>query len=109
MPTGVSNFVAIAAGSQHFLALVGNGAPAITVHPVSRTVSYGNAVKLTALAVGVQPLTYQWQLNGKAISGATNYALAINAVQVRDAGLYTLIVSNSLGSVTSRTAALAGC
>gem|GEM_PF-3151340 len=39
--------------------------------------------------------SYQWQLNGVAISGATSKNLTLNSISLDDAGTYTLKVTNS--------------
>ena len=51
-------------------------------------------------------LNYQWQFNGVDISYATNGDLTLTNVQGVNVGNYQLIVTNWLGSVTSRVAQL---
>ena len=46
-------------------------APTITVGPVSQTGFAGMPIILSVDAFGQEPLTYQWQLNGTNILGAT--------------------------------------
>lgn len=55
---------------------------------------------------GSDDVTYQWQLNGTNIVGATNSSLTISNVQPADAGCYTVVLSNPAGSVTSSNAVL---
>ena len=105
MPEGLSNVVAIAA-TIHTLALVGSGAPAITVQPFSRLVQEGSSVNLTAMAAGLGSLSYQWQFNGADILGATNSTLHLPNVQAACAGAYALVVTNALGPATSQAAIL---
>jgi hypothetical protein len=50
--------------------------------------------------------TYQWNLNGTAISGATGVTLSLANVQSSSAGTYTVGVTNSSGVVTSSQATL---
>jgi plastocyanin len=83
----------------------GNG-PVITSQPTSQTVSSGANVTFTVTATGTAPLSFQWQKNGAAIPGATSASLTLNAVTTSDAGSYTVVVSNGVGSVTSSTATL---
>ncbi|MBE0540387.1 MAG: immunoglobulin domain-containing protein, partial [Verrucomicrobia bacterium] len=106
VPPTATNVVGIAAGWNHSLALLGNGAPVITVQPFSRTVAHGEAVSLTVLAVGAQPLTYQWQLNGTNIAGATSNSYTRANTLFGDTGAYSVLVSNAVGSVTSSEAHL---
>ncbi len=51
--------------------------------------------------------TYQWLKNGTPIPGATFSQFIIAAVTLADAGNYSVVVSNGIGSVTSREAAVA--
>ena len=51
-------------------------------------------------------LSYQWQFNGANIAGASNTNLTLTNVQPTNAGSYTVVVTNSLASVTSAVAVL---
>jgi hypothetical protein len=57
-------------------------------------------------AAGLTPFSYQWRFNGTPIPNATNDAYTKAPVQFSDAGLYSVIVTNSLGSATSQAAEL---
>jgi alpha-tubulin suppressor-like RCC1 family protein len=81
-------------------------APTITTQPTSQSVNAGADVAFTVLASGSEPLHYQWYKNGAAITGATSTSLALNNTQSSDAGAYTVVVTNSAGSVTSAPATL---
>ncbi len=61
----------------------------------------GGVAAFWATASGTYPLTYQWQLNGNTITGATSGELLITDVQPDIAGSYTVVISNASGSVTS--------
>jgi Leucine-rich repeat (LRR) protein len=78
----------------------------ITVEPQSQTVVAGTNALLTVTATGFGTLSYQWQLNGTNIVGASSTNLALNDVQPTNAGSYTVVVTNSLASVTSAVAVL---
>ncbi len=80
--------------------------PAISVAPSDQTILPGGTATLTVSATGTGPLTYQWQLNGTNIAGATGATLNVTNVSAADAGHYTVTVSNSAGSVTSNYAIL---
>src|SRR5262249_11053861 len=54
-------------------------------------------------AFGSGPLSYQWQLNGQNIAGATSSVLT---EPVANAGSYDVVVSNAIGSVTSPAATI---
>ena len=51
-------------------------------------------------------MTYQWRKNGVAISGATAATLTFGSATTADAASYSVVVSNSGGSVTSANAVL---
>ncbi|MCF7688574.1 MAG: SMP-30/gluconolactonase/LRE family protein [Cephaloticoccus sp.] len=80
--------------------------PIITTQPRSQTVTVGGNVQLTVIASGTPDPIHQWQFNGAAISGATSNTLTLTNVQAADAGEYTVVVSNDLGTVTSNAATL---
>jgi hypothetical protein len=81
-------------------------APTIITQPQSQTAHVGDTVTFTVSAVGSSPLSYQWEKNAVALSGATTSALSINGVQAGDAGNYSVVVSNIVGAVTSSNAVL---
>ena len=76
-------------------------APAITAQPSSSTVISGGAASFSVVASGTSPLAYQWKKDGSSISGATSSTYTIASTQTTDAGSYTVVVTNSAGSVTS--------
>jgi len=58
-------------------------------------------------ASGTAPLSYQWQKNGVNIAGATSASYTTPVTTTADSGsTFTVVVSNSVGSVTSSTATL---
>ncbi len=80
--------------------------PVITQQPQSQTVDAGTMATITVGATGSGTFAYQWELNGKSISGATNSSYIIPIVSPSDAGLYDVIVSNADGPTTSGSAQL---
>jgi len=81
-------------------------APSISAQPQNTSVTVGSAATLTVTASGAAPLSYQWQKGGTAIAGATSASYAIASAQTSDAGSYSVVVSNSVGSVMSSAATL---
>jgi subtilisin family serine protease len=75
--------------------------PAITWQTRSRSVSTGDAVKLRVRASGSLPLQYQWFKNDVEIPGGITDVLDLGEVTATDEAGYTVVVSNSAGSVTS--------
>jgi hypothetical protein len=81
-------------------------APSITSQPASQTVTAGSSATFTVTASGTAPLSYQWRFNGSNISGATSASYTVSNAQSANAGNYSVVVSNSAGSVTSNNATL---
>lgn len=81
--------------------------PGITAQPQSLTVAAGGSAQFSVTAAATTPSpTYQWFLNNTAVSGATSNTLTLGLVSAAQAGDYTVVVSNELGSVTSTKATL---
>src|SRR5580700_10615292 len=75
--------------------------------PASQTVMVGQTATFTVTASGSGPLTYQWYKNGVAISGATSSTYTTSPTVTGDNGaVFTVVVSNAAGSVTSVGATL---
>jgi PKD repeat protein len=81
-------------------------APTITMQPQSRIVLSGQNASFNVVASGTAPLAYQWQFNGANLTGATATNYTRSNVQPPDLGDYDVVISNSLGSVTSSLASL---
>ena len=81
-------------------------APVITTQPASQTASAGSSVSLTVAASGNPAPTFQWRKGADAVAGATGTTLNLTNVTPADSGNYTVVVSNSVGSVTSNVAVL---
>ena len=77
----------------------------ITTQPASTSANAGQSVSFSVAATGPGTLTYQWRLNGTAISGATGSTYTINNVQAGNAGSYDVVVSSSSASPVTSTAA----
>jgi len=80
--------------------------PYIIIQPQSQTVVKDGDATFSVKAVGTAPLGYQWNFNGGSIPGATDSELTLHGVRNSDAGFYTVVVTNLLGSVTSKVARL---
>ena len=67
----------------------------------------GQTATLSVTASGTAPLSYQWQKNGTAISGATSSTYTTPSTTASDSGAqFTVTVSNAVGTVTSNAAIL---
>jgi uncharacterized repeat protein (TIGR03803 family) len=77
-----------------------------TQQPGDHSVSPGATASFQAIALGDDPLAYQWYFNGAALENATDPNLTVTNVQLANAGNYTVVVTNFSGSITSRMAHL---
>jgi hypothetical protein len=105
-PCALTNAFAIEVGVYETMGvvLVGDGAPVLTVQPGNQIVSLGGTVWLHARAVGVQPMSYQWQIDGTDIAGATNADLVLTNLSTAEVANYQALVSNAIGSAATRVA-----
>jgi hypothetical protein len=83
------------------------GAPTIASLSSSQTLTEGQDLTLSVSVNGTAPFTYQWRKGSTALASATNSTLAFTPLRVADAGTYTVVVTNSAGSVTSGAIVLA--
>jgi uncharacterized delta-60 repeat protein len=80
--------------------------PIFITQAANRTVVAGSNTTFSVTASGYSPLTYQWLLNGANIAGATGSSLTVSNAGYLSQGNYSVIVTNSYGSVTSSPAIL---
>ena len=80
--------------------------PVITQSPTNLSALLGSVASFSVVATSPPPLFYQWFKQEVGLSGATNSTYSIPVVEVADAGLYRVRVSNPAGSVTSAVAVL---
>ncbi|HAB19258.1 MAG TPA: hypothetical protein DCE44_22875, partial [Verrucomicrobiales bacterium] len=81
--------------------------PTIVTQPQSIAALGGESVTFSVVAEGLGPLSYQWLKAGTEIVGATAASLTLPSVSLRDAGVYSVRVSNPGRSVESADATLA--
>jgi len=81
-------------------------APIIYVQPASQGVSLSGIATFNVLAGGTPPLAYQWRKDSFPIPGATSSSYVIAGVQSNHVGVYSVLVTNTLGSVLSSNASL---
>lgn len=75
--------------------------PTISTHPVSQTVTAGNAATFSVTATGSGTLKYQWTKGGVNITGATSSSYTITSPTTADAGTYAVVVTNTEGTASS--------
>jgi subtilisin-like proprotein convertase family protein len=84
----------------------------ITRQPTDQTVKIGGTAKFDVTAIGTGPLSYRWKKNqieltdSQRISGVSMSQLTITNVQSKDAGTYSVVVSNASETVSSQVANL---
>lgn len=107
----VSNVLAFATSTGALLTVT-SSPPFIVSQPTNQTLAAGATTMLSVTAFGNLPLLYQWQMNGTNlsdggnVSGSATSALALSHVTAANNAVYSGIVSNTLGSVTSSNAVL---
>ena len=95
-----TNVLAIAAGGYESMALLGENGQVSPFQPIGTPATIGASAMLTAGSLGRGRASFQWQLNGMDLSGATNAALSIPFATWANAGVYRVVVSDVFGSVT---------
>ena len=90
-----------------------NSKPVIYVPPPNLIVTNGDTAAFPVVAVGLGPLRYQWYSNlvntalGTALAGKTNPTITLTSAGSNyNARYFTVIITNTLGGVTSSPALL---
>jgi hypothetical protein len=82
-------------------------APTIEVQPSDVSTAPGGTATFVVVARGTDPLAYWWRRDGVDVPGATGPSLTVPSVVEGDGGaLFTVVVSNPAGTVTSAGATL---
>ena len=81
------------------------GGFAIVTPPLSQTIAVGGTATFSVTTTGTN-VTYQWQLNGANISGATHSSYIVNNASTNAAGNYTVVITSQGLSLTSPGAVL---
>lgn len=90
----------------NFSLMVTGTPPHLVTQPAGGSVLTGSTYAFSVSALGSQPLDYQWQFNSLPYPGATNAALVLTNLTIKQTGYYRAVVSNAFGSVTSAAALL---
>lgn len=80
--------------------------PAFVAQPQNRSAAAGVPASFSALAVGTEPIAYQWFFNDAEIPGATGSSFTVLNTSPLTAGIYRVVATNLSGSVTSAPATL---
>lgn len=81
-------------------------APVITVQPAIQYIKPGQSATFTVVASGTGPLHYQWKMNGEKVGGDAASYITLAKTEANSGEKYLVVVSNSVGSVTSGEATL---
>jgi hypothetical protein len=90
------------------LAQAASGPPVFTVWPQNQTVGAGTSASFAASAFGAAPIAYQWKFRGINLGGISSSMLNLTNVQFTNAGLYTVIASNSSGTAVASALLMVG-
>jgi uncharacterized repeat protein (TIGR03803 family) len=80
--------------------------PTVGIQPTNQRVLIGGSASFVVSVGGTAPFVYHWRFNGTNILGATNAAYTIPTVAATNTGNYSVVITNSAGSVTSSNAFL---
>ncbi len=95
------------ADAARFVFLAPVPVPAIAQQPRDTAVKKGSSATFTVTAASNPAvLSYFWRFGGVSISGATNSSYTIASAQPANEGQYSVVITNTSGSVTSAPAML---
>jgi hypothetical protein len=80
--------------------------PQILGQPVQQVVEPGQFAAFSVVVADASGVAYRWRFNSAAIAGATGDSLIVPSAEAANEGQYTVVVTNSAGSVTSAPAEL---
>jgi len=83
-----------------------SGRPHIAQQPENQSIPCGGTATFNVVATGTAPLSYQWRHNGVDLPGANTATLTLVNVGLAQAGAYSVVIRNPLGSASSQPAAL---
>src|SRR5208282_2561521 len=75
--------------------------PVVSQKPVGGIFNSGSTISLSAAAIGIDPISYQWYTNGVPVPGATTIVFYKTGATSADSAAYTLVASNAYGFGTS--------
>jgi RHS repeat-associated protein len=95
----VSNRFGIAVSSNALVSV--DVPPTILSQPVSVSAKEGGLVVFNILAKSSRPINYQWRWKGSKIPNAVSSQFKISSARLTNAGNYSVVLSNALGSTNS--------
>jgi hypothetical protein len=113
LPAGINEIHAVYEGDAVFdesisesLFYTVHSTPVIITQPSSLTAFTGCSPVFNVVVDGEGPFIYQWRKNGSAIPNSDYSSYTRNNISAADAGNYSVVVTNTCGSVTSGDAVL---
>ncbi|MBA4150274.1 MAG: family 10 glycosylhydrolase [Verrucomicrobia bacterium] len=88
------------------LVLTTNTSPSIITHPISQIVHEGTNVIFSVVALGSEPLSYQWQRGGTNLTGAIGTSVTLDNVTTNDGAAFSVVITNAFGIAESDQATL---
>lgn len=82
------------------------GPPQILAQPRPQIVTPGELASFSVVLADATEATFQWRFNDSPMQGATGDTLLLSNVGFTNEGQYTVVITNSFGSVTSAPAPL---
>jgi hypothetical protein len=73
----------------------------LMAEPTNQIATNGATTSFSVTATGAAPLEFQWFFDSVAVRGGTDFVLSLTNALARNDGTYFVVVSNSLGPVTS--------
>lgn len=81
--------------------------PPVVVRPPQSMATHSSSnATFFVEAGGTPPFSFQWRVDGHNIQSATNSSLTLSSMSRSKSGAYSVVITNSAGSVTSSPAAL---
>ena len=80
--------------------------PTISLSPLIQTKDPGSSLEYILSPTGTAPFTYQWLKDNEILTGKTMNPFDINSIVCSDAGVYSVIVSNTCGSTSAQAGTL---
>ncbi len=86
-----------------YVKVVAANAPVITTAPAPQRANVGRPASIAVTVADPVGATFQWSFKGTPIAGATNSSIFIERASLGDAGTYSVVVTNGLGSARGET------
>jgi hypothetical protein len=98
-----SNSAGLATNNTYLTVIV---TPTISVQPISQVVTNTQSVTFSVTASGVPAPGYQWYVGATPIANANSSVYTIASAQPSNIGVYSVLVTNSAGSLASSNVTL---